>query len=430
MMTSAKFSKWITALLAYRDPKIVAIFFLGFSSGLPLFLTSRTLFLWMADVGVNLKTIGVFALAGVPYTMKFVWSPILDQVRLPFLQRALGQRRSWLLLFQITLIFSLYVLAGLNPIDNTEAFALCTVFVAFFSASQDILVDALRIELVEEKQLGAATSSYTFGYRLGMMVAGTASLAIAHFSNWKFAYEVMALCMLVGVTTVVLLKEPSHPKDTRKKKSFGLWLQVAVVEPFSNFMGRKGWILILIFIPLFKIGDAFVSNMDGPFYLAMGFSKLEIAAVSKVWGVIMTLIGTFFGGVVVARYGIMRGLFYMGIFQLLSNGMFVIQAILGYNVPFLFVTIFMENLTGSMATVAFIAYLSALCDKHYTATQYALFASFMGMGRTIFSTPAGFAAEAMNWPLYFGFTMIIALPGLLILVWLMKNTPLDARKSG
>lgn len=418
-------TRWIDSFKVYKDPKMAIIFFLGFSSGLPLFLTSQTLFLWMADKGVDKSTIGLFALLGLPYTIKFIWSPILDQFKLPFLHRIFGQRRSWLLLTQFGLLASLFALSSFDPTINLQALATCAFIVAVCSASQDIIVDALRIEILKPEQFGAGASAYTFGYRLGMVLSGTVALLIAHFSGWSLAYKCMAIAMFVGIATVLLIKEPNHPSKLTEPKSFLLWLKHAVIEPFTNFLTRKGWLLILLFIPLFKVGDAFVSNMSGPFYLEMGFSKLEIAAVTKVWGVTMSLLGTFIGGLAVARYGIMKGLLYMGILQLLSNGMFAIQALLGHNITFLFVTIFSENLSGSMATTAFIAYLSVLCSKEYTATQYALFASFMGLGRTAFSSGAGFAATSMSWPTYFLFTMALALPALLILLWLMKNTTLE-----
>lgn len=419
-------ARWILAFKAYWDPNILTVFALGFSSGLPLFLTGMTLFLWMADVGVDKTTIGLFSLLGTPYVFKFAWAPLLDQIKLPILHAVFGKRRSWLLLTQVGLFISLLMLSTLDPVTTTMSFAVWAFIVAIFSASQDVMVDALRIELLKPEQFGAGASSYTFGYRVGMVLSGTVALAIAHYSNWEKAYQIMAFAMIVGILTCLVLKEPAHPKD-KKHRNWSEWLEHAVIAPFSNFLQRRGWLMILLFIPLFKVGDAFVSNMSGPFYLDMGFSKLEIAAVTKVWGVAMSLLGTFVGGLAVARYGIMRGLLYMGILQLLSNGMFAVQAMLGHNVPFLFITIFLEFLTGSMATTAFIAYLSALCNRNYTATQYALFASFMGIGRTIFASGSGFAVEQLDWVNYFFFTMILALPALLILLWLMKNTELEIR---
>ena len=428
MTEQSRISRWLEAVAVYRDPRIIAIFFMGFSSGLPLLLVlpGATLGIWLRESGVDLTSIGIFALVGIAYSFKFVWAPVMDRAPVPWLTRRLGRRRSWALVTQGALIVSLIMLGRTDPAVNPAATALWAVVVAFASASQDIVIDAFRIDLLEEheQRLGAVSTQY--GYRGGLIVGGAGALFAAAYGGWSFAYSLMAACMLVGVVTVLLTPEPRRAVAAgvafgRTQVPFHQWLKEAVIDPFADFMGRDAWLLILLFILLYKVGDAVAGVMAGPFYVDMGFTKFEIAEVSKIFGVVATLVGVFLGSLVVHRLGFMKALMFCGILQMLSNLMYAAQAVVGHDVAFLFATIGIENLTGGMGSAAFVAYLSSLCNVAFTATQYALFTSLMAVPRTVLAASGGYFAETLGWVPFFIFTTAAALPGLLLLVWLMRR---------
>src|SRR5690606_4933252 len=344
---------------------------LGFSSGLPLLLTFSTLSIWLAEEGVSKTAIGLFALVGAPYTFKFVWAPLIDRARLPGLTALLGRRRSWALLIQALLAVAILALGASRPSAAPLATAFCAVIVAFLSASQDVVLDALRIELLQERQQGAGAAVYVMGYRLGMLAAGAGALFLAEVLPWFLVYGAMAALMAVGAVAVLLSPEPTEAAMPPARRG-GAWLHDAVIAPFAEFLRRPGWLAILAFVALYKFGDSLAGVMANPFYLEMGFSKAEIAGVSKIFGLWATLIGGALGGLFVARFGIMRSLFVCGVLQMLSNLLFAAQALAGHNIALLTLVIAVENVAGGMGTAAFVAYLSALCNVAYTATQYAL----------------------------------------------------------
>lgn len=413
---------WIEAAKVYRDRRIAQIFFLGFVSGLPLPLTMGTLSLWMAEAGVNKATIGAFALVGLPYTLKFIWSPLMDTINVPVLGAFLGRRRAWMIVTQFALCLALVGLGSTNPIETPFTTAFLAMIVAFCSSSQDIVIDAFRVEMLDKKSYGAGAATIVFGYRIGMLIGGAGALYLASSSSWFTVYSVMAGLMVVGMITVLMSKEPKSQTARVASKDASSWLKSAVIEPFSNFAERKNWLLILLFVTTYKLGDAFLGNMMNPFFVDMGFSKIEIANVTKVFGLIATLMGAFIGGLLTSRYGIMKALLYCGVIHMVANLIFVAQAQIGHDVSLLMVTIAVENITGGMATTALVAYLSSLCNQKYTATQYALLSSFTATGRSILSSGAGALATTVSWPIFFVLTSFIAIPAIAILLWLMRTT--------
>ena len=429
---------WRAALGVYLEPRVVAILCLGFSSGLPLLLTGATLSIWLAESNVEKTTIGLFALVGLPYSIKFLWAPLMDRLALPWITAAFGRRRGWALVTQAVLMAGIVGLGGSDPATAPAATAFWALFVAFASASQDVIVDAYRVELLEERQFGAGAAMMVGGYRVAMLLAGAGALFLAEAVPWSLVYAAMAALILVGVVTVLLTAEPEsvvRPGHEGRalawlerrvqlsgwRREAAAWLYGAVVAPFADYMRRPRWLVILIFIVLYKFGDSLAGVMAGPFYVELGFSKAEIASVSKLFGFAATMGGAVVGGVMVARFGIMHSLLWAGLLQMLSNLMFAAQALVGHDVAFLALTIGIENAAGGMGTAAFVAYLSALCNAAYTATQYALLSSFMAFARTTLSSSGGWLAELSGWVGFFLLTTLAALPGLLLLYWLLRR---------
>jgi PAT family beta-lactamase induction signal transducer AmpG len=432
-VSSAVAAGWLGALKIYRDSRLVAIFVMGFASGLPLALTGATLGIWLKDAGVSLAAIGFFALVGIAYNLKFLWSPIIDRAPLPVLGRILGRRRGWALVIQCLLALAILAMAGADPRQAPEMTALFAVMVAFCSASQDIVIDAYRVELLEPHEQGAGAAATQLGYRIGMLASGAGALFIAEFHGWAMAYTTMAGLVGIGMAAVLLTREPAASAQAAaqaaKHPGFIAWVGDAVIAPLADFARRPAWIGLLLFVLLYKFGDALAGVMAGPFYIAIGFSKAEIAAISKVFGVIATMLGVFLGGLVVYRLGVFRGLLICGVLQMLSNLMFAAQAAIGHNQAFLMATIFTENVTGGMGSAAFVAYLSSLCNLAYTATQYALLSSLAAMGRTVLSSWGGVLAEKLDWVLFFILTTGAALPGLLLLLWLGRAISAPAQPA-
>ena len=417
-----------SAVLLYLQPRLLIIFFMGFASGLPLALSSATLSFWLAEAGVALAAIGLFALVGTPYNFKFVWAPLIDRVPLPLLTRLLGRRRSWMLLIQVGLMVAIAVLGFSRPEATPLLTAVCALAVAFFSASQDIVIDAYRIEILDADEQGAGAAMTQAGYRLGAIAAGAGALFLADSIDWSQVYLVMALLVVVGMLAAVLAPDPEqrNPELVAGQQHSGL--RSMVVDPFVEFFERNGIttaIIILAFILLYKFGDAYAGVMAYPFYYEMGFSKSEVATVSKIFGVIATVVGVFVGGLIVKRYGIMPSLLGCGILQMLSNLMYAAQSVAGHDVQFLYFTIGIENLSGGMGSSAFVAYLSVLCNTAYTGTQFALFTSFMAFGRTLLSASSGWMVELTGWFDFFLISTLVALPGLLLLLWMMRNLPMS-----
>lgn len=419
-------SAFTQSFTVYLTRRMGLIGLLGFFSGLPLALTASTLTAWLSDAAVDRAAIGLFAAVATPYAFKFLWSPLMDGLRLPLLAR-LGRRRSWMLLTQALLAGAIAAMAFCDPAISTYFTALAAIVVATASASQDIVIDAYRVERLDEHEQGAGAAMATFGYRIGMLVSGAGALALADALGWHATYLIMAAVMASSIVVTLAAKETSQQAAAVSHTGEPVFARVArfvresVVAPFTDFMRRKHWLAVLIFVILYKLGDAFMGVMFNPFLLDLGFSKTQIAQVVKIYGLAATLIGTFLGGALVARYGMFRTLMGAGFVHMLTNLMLVVQAMRGDDVHFLIVSITLENLSGGMSTAAFIGYLSALCKTHYTATQYALLSSLAAFGRTWLSTPSGALAEKFGWEIFFAFASLLAIPSLILLWWLEKR---------
>ena len=411
-------NRWRRALAVYADPKIFLITVMGFSSGLPLLLTLSTLAYWLAKNGISKTSIGLFAAVGTPYGFKFIWAPLLDQIRPPFL----GRRRGWAIIIQVALALAILAMGFTDPAVNPWWTALAAVAVAFLSASQDIVIDAYRIEILSEEEQGAGSAATQIGYRIGLLVAGAGALWLSDHVSWLVVFTVMAGLMGVGVLAFLIAPEPPSP-PVAENETFRDRLQRGVIDPFLDFIGRRGWYVILLFVLLYKFGEAFTSQMASPFYVDMHFTATEIAAVTKVFGVVATVVGTLAGGFLVARFGIMRTLFLGGILQALGLLLFSVLALRGHDLLWLTIAIGGDNFVSGLGSAAFVAYLSALCNLAFTATQYALLSSLMAFGRSLLSTGSGWLAAQLGWPLFFVASTALAIPGLLLLVWLMRIYP-------
>ena len=377
---------------------------MGFFSGLPLLLTSATLGTWLADVGVNKTTIGLFALVGIPYSLKFLWASFLDtNIKLRLLKK-MGRRRIWILIFQILICVNIFIMAQIDPVINTMQMAIFAITLAFFSASQDIAIDAWRIEINEEKELGLGAALYVTGYRIALLAAGAGALVIADIYSWQLSFILLSCIYPLGIILVLSIKIEDKSSNVKViEKSIKNIIEERVLKPFYDFIIKKNWILILVFIACFKWGDALLGVLSQPFMLEIGFSKSEIAAISKVYGLAATLIGLFVGGYFISKYGIILALWITAFLQLFSNLVFILLALKGNDLYILMLTISIENLSGGMGTAAFIAYLSSLCNVQFSAFQYALLSSFMSFSRTWLASPAGWIIDNLNWNEYFNF---------------------------
>ena len=379
---------------------------MGFSCGLPLLLTITVLQAWMKEEGVDLTVIGMISLVGLPYTLKFLWAPVLDRFTLPFL----GRRRGWLLVAQVALMFFISGLGFTEPGKSPWMVAFIAFLVTFFSASQDIVVDAYRREDLPDEELGLGASLYVNGYRVGMLLASGGGLIMADHMPFSMVYLVMAVCMLPGVLTTLLAPEPDIHDSAPKT------IKEAVVLPLVEYFNRKGALWILAFILLYKIGDTMASAITIPFYLDIGFSKTQIGTVVKLFGFWATVGGSHIGGVIMLRLKINRSLWVFGFLQAISTAGFAILARIGNSLFALSAVITFENFSSGMGTAAFVAFMASITDKRFTATQYALLSSLMGVPRVIASAPTGFLVKHLGWETFFIVCTLIAVPGLLLLL--------------
>ena len=395
-------------LKVFQSRKMAALFLLGVSSGLPLFLTSKTLQAWLTVEKVNLGDIGLFSLVSLPYSLKFLWAPLLDRFTLPFL----GRRRGWLIVFQSALLVAIALMALQKPATGLQFLAVNAIAIAFLSATQDIAADAYRADVLEKREMGAGAAVFVLGYRIALLLTGSLALILADRIPWSAVYLLMSGVMVVGLIGTITAPEP------QERSSPPASLADAVLLPFGEFFQRLGLlqgILILVFIVLYKLGDALVNNMSTPFLLQTGFTQTDIGAIQGGMGLIATIVGALVGGALMSKIGINRSLWIFGGLQAVSNLTYFIQATLGKDYRFMVVTINVENFCAGLGTAAFVAFLMSLCNQRFSATQYALLSSLMAVSRDILAAPAGKLVEITSWPLFFLISIAAALPGLLLL---------------
>jgi PAT family beta-lactamase induction signal transducer AmpG len=395
-------------LKVFQSRKMAALLLLGVASGLPLLLTSKTLQAWMEVENVNLGAIGLFSLVGLPYSLKFLWAPLLDRFTLPFL----GRRRGWLIVIQSALLVAIALMALQKPAQALQLLAVNAVAIAFLSATQDIAADAYRADVLEEREMGAGAAIFVLGYRIALLLTGSLALILADLIPWSTVYLLISGVMVIGLIATITAPEPEE--RVRPPAS----LADAVLLPFGEFFQRLGLlqgVLILVFIVLYKLGDALVNNMSTPFLLQTGFTQTDIGAIQGGMGLIATIVGALAGGAILSKIGINRSLWVFGGLQALSNLTYFIQAQLGKDYRFMIVTINVENFCAGLGTAAFVAFLMSLCNQRFSATQYALLSSLMAVSRDILVAPAGRLVEITSWPSFFLISIVAALPGLLLL---------------
>ena len=424
---------WRDIWRVYAEAATLRMLLLGFSAGLPLLLVFGTLSFWLREAGVDRTTIGYLSWVGLAYGFKWVWAPLVDRMPIPVLTRWLGRRRSWLLLAQLAIMGGLVGMALTDPRVALTPVVWCALAVAFGSATQDIALDAYRIESADMQHQAALAASYQTGYRIAMIWAGAGALWIAaraevpnaalyQPSAWRTAYLVMAASMLLGVVTVLFSPEPVA-RAIAPSRNAAQWLQSALIEPFADFLRRYGKqaILILALIAVYRISDVVMGIMANPFYVDMGYTKDEVAAVTKIYGVIMTLAGAFVGGALAMRFGVMKVLMLGAVLSAASNLLFAWLGSQGHDVNALIFVISADNLSSGIASAAFIAYLSSLTNINYSATQYALFSSMMLLLPKFLAGYSGKYVDAFGYSHFFTATALLGLP-VLVLVWLASRT--------
>lgn len=394
------------------NKRLLIAIFLGFSSGLPLLATGSTLQAWMIDAQVDLKVIGVFSLAGLPFTLKFLWAPVMDRFVPPFL----GRRRGWILVTQIALMLTFLVFGQLNPAQSLTTIALLAVLINFFAASQDIVLDAHRRDILLDNELSFGSSLFVTGYRVGMLTSGAAALWLADHAPWSVVYSTIAAFMGVGICACFAAPEPEAIIGAPRT------MKEAIFEPLKEYFSRKSALLILLFIFLYKLGEQMASAMLVPFYLDIGFSKTEIAQVGKAIGLLASIGGGLLGGVLCLRLGVGRSLIIFGIMQALCVLGFSMLSMVGYSMLGLTLVVGAEYLTSGMATAAFVGFMGSVTDKRFSATQFALLSSLLGIPRVVAAAPTGYLAHALGWQMYFLFCAVIAIPALLMVPSIVKDS--------
>ncbi|HVY00881.1 MAG TPA: MFS transporter [Pseudorhodoplanes sp.] len=433
-----KSGRFSDILAVYLKARVLVVMFLGFSSGLPLALSGSTLLVWMAESGVDLKTIGLFAFAGTPYTVKFLWAPVVDALDIPLLSRLLGRRRGWLVFSQLLLMGSIVLLGMTDPAYSPWLVALGALLVATASATQDIVIDAFRVESLDESEQAAGMASYVAAYRIGMlastagalfMVSGFEIWGLGKHAAWTAGYAVMAALVVIGMIAALAATEPDPSggaeAEHRKERPLARLAETSI-SAFREFLSREMAFVALAFVILFKLTDALAGVMTAPFVIDVGFTRNEYAAIIKGLGLAATLAGGFAGGFVARAYPLATSLWIGGILQAVANFGFSWQALLGASLPALTLAITMENFTSAIGTVIFVAYLSALCrNPLHTATQYALLTALAAVGRTYLSAGAGYIAAATGWVWFFAICALAATPSMILLAWLQRRGHFD-----
>ncbi len=411
-----------SAVRAYAQPKMAALVFLGFASGLPFFLTSTTLQAWMTKSGVDLTTIGLFSLVGLPYSLKFLWAPLLDRYVPPFL----GRRRGWLVITQVLLILGIAAMSIHDPRTGLQALAINALFIAFFSASQDVAGDAYRTDVLHHREMGAGAAIWVLGYRIALLVTGSLAFVLADRLPWPTVYLLLSALMLVGLIAAFFAPEPALDEAPPRT------LADAVILPFNEFFTRSGLVrglLVLLFIVLYKYSDSLVMVMGTPFLLQAGYTQTEIGVIRGGAGLIATIVGALAGGALLAKIGINKTLWIVAVLQAASNLGYYLLSVMPQNRPWLLGVIIVENFIAGLAASALLAFLMMMCAKRVSATQFALLSSLVAVSRDILTAPSGGVADATGWPSFFLITIVAGLPALLMLPFIAPwtgDTPIGA----
>jgi len=433
MTVPARPRRWRDSIIVYRDRRMAFIFFFGMASGLPSSLVFATLSIWLREEGLSRTAIGLLGIVATPYAINFLWAPLVERLRLPALG-ALGQRRAWILSCQIALCVAVVGMGLGDPIAAPIALAAWAVAVAFLSATQDIAIDAYRVETLEPEQYGARAALAVYGWHMGAFLSGAGVLYIAEFHGWSWGYGFAAGCLALTTMVTLLAPEPAHPAEfARPAPNATVWLREAAIEPLVDFVRRLGWValLVIVAIILYKFGDAMLGRMTGTFYVDLGLTKIEIVNYTKTVGLAATLLGVFMGGIACARFGTMRALMLGAVLMMITNLAFALLALYGKEPSLIVTVVFFDNLTGGMATSAFVAYLSGLCNVAFTATQYALLASLGNIARIQLGAISGWAVDSLggDWALFFVLVAATSLPSLAVLAWMLKRFPVAAGRG-
>jgi PAT family beta-lactamase induction signal transducer AmpG len=422
---------WFDAIAVYCKRRVLIVLLLGFASGLPLALSGATLSVWLVERGIDLGTIGLLSLVGLPYTFKFLWAPLVDALDIPVLSRILGRRRGWLIFSQLLLTVTILFLALQDPTRSIVLITIGAILVAVASSTQDIVIDAFRVESLETDEQAAGMAGYVAAYRIGMLASGAGvlflvawleSAGFAHESVWMWGYVAAAAAMIVGLIATLLATEPPAPAVTSAETNPLRRVATTAYGAFGEFLARDAAVAILLFVVLYKFCDAFAGALTAPFVISIGFDKATYATVVKGVGLAAALIGGFAGGMIARALPLATSLWVGAFLQMASNLVFCWLAWVGPNVPALTLTVVIENFTGAIGTVIFVAYLSALCgDRAHTATQYALLTALAAVGRTVLASGGGYVVEFSGWIVFFAITAASAIPSMALLWWLQAR---------
>lgn len=451
MIKQKAIHSWREAFSVYLKARVVGMFFLGFSAGLPYVLVFGTLTAWLTEENISRTTIGFFSWVGLMYSVKVFWAPLVDRIPLPILTKMLGQRRSWLLVSQISIAIGLLFLTFTAPQDSIQLFAFYALIVAFSSATQDIVIDAYRIESIEKEYQAAMSASYVYGYKMAGISAGAGALYIADILDWQITYIIMTALTCVGIITTLIIREPKRhletgTLETEKKmvhlvgnyvhkkgimQEVSVWITSAVISPFVDFFRRNGKmaIVILFLIGTYRITDVTMVVMANPFYLDMGFTKSEIASITKLASVVLFFVGALIGGVLTVRFGVLRTLLMGGFLVIGSNLLFAWLSMFEPDVSKLALVISADSLAGGVATTVFLAYLSSLTNSAYTATQYALFSSLMTLFPKLIGGFSGIVVDAYGYFSFYIYSSVLGVPALLVIVYLMRQQKFNPKVS-
>lgn len=425
-------TSWLQQIRIYTQPQLLIILLLGMISGLPFLLTLSTLSFWLAESGVNKTTIGLFMLVSLPYSLKFLWAPFTDHFSLPYLTKRFGKRRSWALLSQLGLLLSLVSLAHCDPSHTIALTALSSFLVSFFSASQDIIIDAYRIEILKAENNGAGAALEAIGFRFGMLASGAGALYLAQAYSWRTAYLIMALGAILGMIVFCCIAEPRHKKVTpltnipERSLSWRQWGHALFVVPWVQLPKKRELVYLLAFIFCFKMGDTVLNAMCAPFLCDLGFTKIEFANVTKIFGITLMVFGGLLGGVIIQQLGILQSTVMCLVLQGVSSLMFVIQSLVGYHLSVLMITVGVESFCSGMVSAIFIAYISNFCRQPYTASHFTLLYSFGSLCRVIISALAGWSADHVGWTTLFLITGAFILPAIYMLIKLTQLEEVNA----